>query len=418
MRYEQPWDQPNYPNPPGADYIDGNQAAGIEGSIVPAAAVENPQRELVQLITDVGLQTPTAKDLTQVSYATRFMRVQFVQDLGVANAISIALNPSPNVWMTPLSWFVEMAAGNTNTSTLVTCALEGIPGTRPVTKRDGSPVQPGDLGAGNVVLMCYDGFLVRCLSFLNSDAAAPIVPPAPTSATINLNGQDNGNMTAQWTVEQITAMTALGGNRYLGTNLTFNFNGATTGVNGMDTGTMPIHADLSIYAIYDPTTAAWGTLGCLGTTSRGSVYTGSNLPAGYTASTLIHSQVTRPSTGYITQFIQHDRNIWIGSHNVMTNGTSTADASISLAGAVPYNTKAVAGNGDCEIVQSGVSAALFGDSRANYIGFQWFGAGYGPSSVSNPSNYGFIPVITPQTIYYHVAPAGTVFSVAVDQYQF
>lgn len=49
-------------------YIDGNPAGGIEGSPVPAAAIEDPQREIVQVINDAGL-TPTDADLGQLSEA-------------------------------------------------------------------------------------------------------------------------------------------------------------------------------------------------------------------------------------------------------------------------------------------------------------------------------------------------------------
>ena len=44
MKYNQPFDQPSNPNAP---YIDGNPSAGIQGSIVPAAAIEYDQREIV-----------------------------------------------------------------------------------------------------------------------------------------------------------------------------------------------------------------------------------------------------------------------------------------------------------------------------------------------------------------------------------
>ena len=44
MKYNQPLDQPTNTNAP---YIDGNPAAGIQGSIVPAASIEFDQREVV-----------------------------------------------------------------------------------------------------------------------------------------------------------------------------------------------------------------------------------------------------------------------------------------------------------------------------------------------------------------------------------
>lgn len=61
-----------YNPPPGAaadaPYADGNRNAGIRGSVVPAAAIEYPQRELVNLIGYAGL-TPDNADLNQVRKA-------------------------------------------------------------------------------------------------------------------------------------------------------------------------------------------------------------------------------------------------------------------------------------------------------------------------------------------------------------
>lgn len=61
-----------YTPPPGesagAPYVDGNLSAGIEGSEVPAAAIEHPMRELDHLIDFYGL-TPNPEDLEQVRKA-------------------------------------------------------------------------------------------------------------------------------------------------------------------------------------------------------------------------------------------------------------------------------------------------------------------------------------------------------------
>ena len=53
-----------------APYVDANPAAGIEGSPVPAAAVEHPQREIEYVITEGGL-VPSAADLTQLAQAIK-----------------------------------------------------------------------------------------------------------------------------------------------------------------------------------------------------------------------------------------------------------------------------------------------------------------------------------------------------------
>ena len=50
---------------PDAAYQNGNPSAGIPGSIVPAAAIEHPQRELLHVILKAGL-TPDENTLTQL----------------------------------------------------------------------------------------------------------------------------------------------------------------------------------------------------------------------------------------------------------------------------------------------------------------------------------------------------------------
>lgn len=52
----------------GAPYVDANPAAGIEGSLVPAAAIEHPQREIMNVIQEAGLD-PDGNDLTQLAQA-------------------------------------------------------------------------------------------------------------------------------------------------------------------------------------------------------------------------------------------------------------------------------------------------------------------------------------------------------------
>lgn len=51
-----------------ASYVDANPAGGVEGSPVPAAAIEHPMREIVAVIEAAGL-TPDGEDLTQLADA-------------------------------------------------------------------------------------------------------------------------------------------------------------------------------------------------------------------------------------------------------------------------------------------------------------------------------------------------------------
>lgn len=58
-----------------ASYVDADPQRGIKGSTVPAAALEAPQRELINLITK-GKQTPSDSDLEQVYKAV----LQIIKD--------------------------------------------------------------------------------------------------------------------------------------------------------------------------------------------------------------------------------------------------------------------------------------------------------------------------------------------------
>lgn len=68
MKYTQPLGEQN----PNAGYNNGVPDAGIEGSIVPAEAIENPQREIVNAILASGL-VPDGADNTQLAKAILMM---------------------------------------------------------------------------------------------------------------------------------------------------------------------------------------------------------------------------------------------------------------------------------------------------------------------------------------------------------
>lgn len=53
---------------PNAPYVDDNPAAGQEGSAVPAKAIEHPQREIVTVLTSVGLE-PNENSVSQLNEA-------------------------------------------------------------------------------------------------------------------------------------------------------------------------------------------------------------------------------------------------------------------------------------------------------------------------------------------------------------
>lgn len=69
----------------GADndaYVDANPSTGIEGSPVPAAAIEHPMREIVNVIKQAGL-TPDQDNLGQLNEAiNKIIEANSITDLG------------------------------------------------------------------------------------------------------------------------------------------------------------------------------------------------------------------------------------------------------------------------------------------------------------------------------------------------
>lgn len=63
MKYTQPLNEQE-----DASYVNGDPSTGLTGSIIPAGALENPQREIVNAITSAGL-TPSASSNSQLAQA-------------------------------------------------------------------------------------------------------------------------------------------------------------------------------------------------------------------------------------------------------------------------------------------------------------------------------------------------------------
>lgn len=115
-----------------------------------------------------------------------------------------------------------------------------------------------------------------------------VTSQAPIGAGVNLNaslGSPSASVTLS--IDQIIVGTSLTGQTYRLGNYSQTFNGATTGAGGMDTGSLPSNGCVALYAIYNPITNAQSVLGVNCVTSANAVYSGSNMPAGYTASGIL-----------------------------------------------------------------------------------------------------------------------------------
>jgi hypothetical protein len=155
VQYNQPFDQPSNPNAP---YIDGNPAAGIQGSIVPAASIEYPQREIMNALQAAGL-VGTNADLTQLLQMLKITDVfnHFKVGINQGNASQWSCTiPTLPIMPPPLGcaiWF-EPKFASVNGGTVFSVNGSAF---APVTNADLTPIGIGDVLATGWLLLFFDG---------------------------------------------------------------------------------------------------------------------------------------------------------------------------------------------------------------------------------------------------------------------
>lgn len=135
-----------------AGYIDGNPQQAIKGSVIPAGAIEMPQREIVNIITKGGV-VPAVDDLYQMTYGVRRALYAWGVDTGSQNSLSVALDPPLKAYASGLE--IRVLVGNDNNAA-ATIRVNGLP-TQQIVKKDGSTLMVGDLKAGGIAILCHDG---------------------------------------------------------------------------------------------------------------------------------------------------------------------------------------------------------------------------------------------------------------------
>jgi hypothetical protein len=148
MRYQQPYGVTDI----NAPYVNGNPAAGIQGSIPPAAAFEQPQREIVAVIQNNDF-TPTDNDLQQLVKSVRRQYVNYAIDSGAVNSLVVALTPALDTYHAGLPLRVLVANTNTGATVINVNNL----GTRAIKRGDNSDLHAGDLVAGMIAYLVDNG---------------------------------------------------------------------------------------------------------------------------------------------------------------------------------------------------------------------------------------------------------------------
>ena len=148
MLYNQPYGVTD----PDAPYINGNPATGTMGSIPPAAAIEHPQREIVNFLND-SLWTPDSNDLRQLSKSIQSGVVNYCQDQGTTNFI--AITPIPPLAGYVLGQHFRIKLANPNTGP-VQINVSGL-GWLPVVHADNTPMGGGELYVNQIIDVAYNG---------------------------------------------------------------------------------------------------------------------------------------------------------------------------------------------------------------------------------------------------------------------
>ena len=156
-----------YQNPYGvtepvedASYVNGDPSIARQGSIIPAAAVEFPQREIVNFIEASAL-VPSDNDLLQLTRATRRQWVNWCEDTGSANNLSVALDPPLTQYRQGLPLRVLVKTNNTGPTTI---NVNGL-GNRPIVRANGAALALNDLAAGMIALLVDDGTRFQLVNF-------------------------------------------------------------------------------------------------------------------------------------------------------------------------------------------------------------------------------------------------------------
>jgi hypothetical protein len=145
---------------PNASYVNGNPTIGVQGSIPPAAVFEDPQREIVAVITKSGV-TPSEADLVQLTKAIRSQFLNYAEDTGSLNHLSVSYDPPIGQYTKGLVLHVLLKYTNTGG-----CDINAGAGVVPVRKMNGAEVQANDLSAGGLCQLMFDGTVFQLTNFL------------------------------------------------------------------------------------------------------------------------------------------------------------------------------------------------------------------------------------------------------------
>lgn len=279
-----------------------------------------------------------------------------------------------------------------------------------------------DIASGQIFEAAYDSALNSGSGGFQITAGITPASGGGGGGTASVGYVLNGRMsvtaasaTATFTADVVVPSTALNGTAYSLSSYSQAINLGTTGAGGMDNGSAPASGFVSLYAIYNPGSITTSILAINASTSSGTIYSGTHMPSGYTASALIGVWPTDGSRRFVVGF-QLNRSISIVPGTVvLSGGTASSYTAVDLSSAVPPNTKTVNAR-----MSGGNSKDLvaYSASSTSGIGEQLFTAAIGGlAPLGMTLQMIGMSIITTQTIYYK-ASSSEPLSIQVNGYTF
>ena len=144
---------------PNQGYINGDPSIARKGSIPPAAVFEHPQREIMGVITKSDW-VPDELDLLQLTKSVRSQFINFADDTGSQNTLSVAFDPPIEFYTVGLPIRVRVKISNNGA-----CTIDAGAGRVNIRRPSGAALQIGDLTAGGLVDLVYDGTVFQMINF-------------------------------------------------------------------------------------------------------------------------------------------------------------------------------------------------------------------------------------------------------------
>ena len=323
---------------PGAtvdnEFTDGDPVGGVPATIVMADWLNDVQEELMSILSAAGI-TPVKGTQDQVLKA--FVRFFSSQSLtayttgGAAPAFTLTPSPAITAYAANQRFRVKFNAAAPVSGTLNVSGQ----GAKILKQYDAFGVKvPAVIAAGQLADVKNDG-----TDFVLLDPL-PAAWVGTSGSAKNLAASAVGtNAVVAITADEITVENSAGQYQVLRA-VSVSANLATSGLNGLDTGSMTANTWYATYAIWNHATGAKGAIASLN-------YTAPLLPAGYTHWAFVTSVRVGPTLSKILPFIKRDKVVFFVPTSgtdiasdfpiLVNSGTSTSFVQFSLQNFVPPN---------------------------------------------------------------------------------